>query len=452
MQNCLNQTQSNMGTYLFAIQPSNDLGLLAQALPIAHELRNRGHQVIFCTSGKVPCNTISKAGFKNDPPDWPLYLIFTGDVRLRNLFRVPFSGYPQRDLKILSWYRRHIKASATQEIWNIDHFMYIMGMGNVEYTKAVVGSMSRTIVRHKPDAIVTLWNPYMNIAAKIHDLPVISVMQSDVHPASKGFIWWKEPPAALPTPVEAVNQVLSQHHLPSVESVGALSVGDLSLIPGIPETDPLPDANDVHYVGIASLQDCDEKHPEWLNQLPADQPIIWLYPGNLQYIKGHDGPFDGLVILNSCIEVLKTMDVRVVLSTGGHPLPEEGLPLPSNFIHIPFVPGVSMAERCDLMIHHGGFGSSQTGLYTGTPALVIPTFSERESNARKMAALGAGEFLVPSSDASGKGKTIDLHELRSKIEKVLSNDSYGDHAEKIGKKLRNFGGASHAANLILQNL
>jgi len=48
-----------------------------------------------------------------------------------------------------------------------------------------------------------------------------------------------------------------------------------------------------------------------------------------------------------------------------------------------------MAERSDLLIHHGGYGSCQTGLVTGTPAVIIPTYAERESNARRIAALGA---------------------------------------------------------------
>jgi UDP:flavonoid glycosyltransferase YjiC (YdhE family) len=31
-----------------------------------------------------------------------------------------------------------------------------------------------------------------------------------------------------------------------------------------------------------------------------------------------------------------------------------------------------MAERCDLMMHHGGHSSVMTGLAGGTPAVIIP--------------------------------------------------------------------------------
>jgi len=57
-----------------------------------------------------------------------------------------------------------------------------------------------------------------------------------------------------------------------------------------------------------------------------------------------------------------------------------------------------------LLIHHGGYGSCQTGLFTGTPTLAIPTFSERESNARRIAAVGAGDFVLPTADVSGRKK------------------------------------------------
>jgi len=60
-----------------------------------------------------------------------------------------------------------------------------------------------------------------------------------------------------------------------------------------------------------------------------------------------------------------------------------------------------MAGRCDLMVHHGGHGSVITGLQAGTPAVIVPTITERESNARRFVALGAGEMVMPG-DQSGR--------------------------------------------------
>ena len=46
------------------------------------------------------------------------------------------------------------------------------------------------------------------------------------------------------------------------------------------------------------------------------------------------------------------------------------------------------------MIHHGVYGSRQTGMFVGTTAVIIPTFSERESNAGRIVAQGAAEIAV----------------------------------------------------------
>lgn len=115
---------------------------------------------------------------------------------------------------------------------------------------------------------------------------------------------------------------------------------------------------------------------------------------------------------------------------------------------MPYVPGLIMARRSSLMIHHGGYGSCQTGLYTGTPAVIIPTYSERESNARRVHAVGAGEFLVPSTDASGRKKYISPNLLNALVKKVLSTASYSDNAKRISGVLQVFGGASCAVQLI----
>ena len=107
-----------------------------------------------------------------------------------------------------------------------------------------------------------------------------------------------------------------------------------------------------------------------------------------------------------------------------------------------------MARRSDLLIHHGGYGSCQTGLYTGTPALIIPTFSERESNARRVAAVGAGDFLLPVSENQGKHKRVPMDQLRRKVEHLLSEPSYRENARRISARMKEYGGAEYAAELI----
>ena len=135
----------------------------------------------------------------------------------------------------------------------------------------------------------------------------------------------------------------------------------MTLVLGLPEIDPLPETANVTYIGPILWQKQEEKLPNWIDDLVREQPLIWLYPGNLQYIRGSSTFGDSAVVLQACIEALKNEAVQIVLTTGYHSLPRRFVSLPSNFRHEPYVPGLAMAERSDLLIHHGGKGHlSQT--------------------------------------------------------------------------------------------
>jgi MGT family glycosyltransferase len=156
---------------------------------------------------------------------------------------------------------------------------------------------------------------------------------------------------------------------------------------------------------------------------------------------------DSIVVLQASKEALADEDVHVIMTTGHQKLPDELSPLPDNFRHELFLPGIPLGEKCELMIHHGGHGSSMTGVYTGTPAVIIPTISERESNARRLAALGVAEFIVPEIDESGD-KKVSAKELRDKVRQVRSDPSFAQNAEKLCQTMRTYGGARQAAQLI----
>lgn len=443
-----NLAVNRMKNLLFTTLPTNDLGLLTRSLPIARELRDRGHKVAFCSPAKAPSKLILDAGFENLSPKWPVYRLMSGDKSLSSFFHFLGSKHLISDFGIIRSVLKHMNRFSTAEIWNIDHFMDFLGMWNEKGIRATVQAMIDLISDYDPDAIVDFWNPWACIAAKVTNTPLITVIQADMHPQSNGFIWWKQPSFEIPNPVSAINAILSEYKLKPIKKTGELLIGDKTLVVGMPETDPLPDTAEVSYIGSILWQKRSEKLPDWIENLNKELPLIWIYPGNPRYLKELKGPFDSIVIIHACIEALKDMSVQVVLSTGYHSLPKSVLPLPSNFRHAPFVPGLAMAERSDLLIHHGGYGSCQTGLYTGTPALIIPTYSERESNARRIAALNAGDFILPKSDPTGKKKQIQADDVYTKVQNILSNSSFTDNANRISKKLKIYGGAENAVDLI----
>lgn len=440
-----------MKKFLFTALISNDLGLFTRSLPIACELRDRGHQVTFCNPAKAPSKVVSDAGFNNLPLKWNLCNFLSGDFglfRFSTLYELFRSGHVKRDLGILISNLGSARRSSAAQYWNVDHVASV-GMENENYVRAEVNAWMELIREYNPDAVVDFSNMGACIAARASHKPLITVIQADFHPQSLGFMWWKEPPPDLPTAVPTLNKVLEELKLKPIHKAAELFVGEITLVVGIPETDPLPDTANVTYIGPVLWQRPNEILPHWYADLSATRPVIWLYPGNPQYIRGVGTAFDSKVVTLACVQALKDQPIQVVLSTGYHSLPKNALPLPPNFLHASFVPGLAMAERSDLMIHHGGYGSCQTGLFTGTPALIIPTYSERESNARRVAAVGAGDFVLPTAaDVSGRKKHVEAGEVRDRVNRILSDSSFKENAMRMRERLRSYGGASHAASLI----
>jgi len=442
--------------YLFTTLESDDLGLLARALPVAAELAERGHKVAFCTPAPARSKVIAEAGFENLRPKHPLYYIphregnLTGIIRasrskeVRQDFGGPLSFLRQL-VRVMPWSIR--PGRFTSETWNLDHFMSMLGSLSANFVRSDVEALMTVMTDWNADVIVDFWNPHACIAARAARKPLITVIQSDLHPESAGFIWWKQPPPHVPTAVPVFNKILTGYHLLPIRKTGELLTGDLTLVLGTPELEPLPETARVTYIGPLVWQKAEGKMPDWFNSLSKDKPVIWLYPGNPRYL-AYDVPYDSAVVTRACIAALSNEDVQVVLSTGHLGLPDGVLPLPANFIHEPFVPALAMAKRCNLMIHHGGYGSCQTGLYSGTPQLTIATISEREGNARRVAAAGAGEFIVPISDSKGRKKRVPIEELRAKVRKVLGDPSYKANAMRISEKLQSYGGPAEAARLI----
>ena len=442
-----------MARFLFTTLPSNDLGLLTRSLPIARGLAGRGHEIAFSSPAKAPRALISEAGFDNLIPIHPLYLVRKRDLGLKGIPRLIRSKpWKKNGMRAFEFFVKLIGAVPLRfapripEVWSMDHAAAMMGMMSANYVKANCEAMIELIRHFQPDIIVDFWNPYACMAANVMKIPLISVIQADGHPMAKGFIWWKPKPENVPSAVPAINRVLASYGVDQITKLEDLNIGDQTLIVGTPETDPLPAGAEGQYIGPVLWQDDKACLPAWFDELDAEKPVIWVYSGNPRYSK-KASMLDSEVILFVCIEALAELDVQVVLTTGHHAIPEEYLPLPENFYFASYLPGLSLSKRCDLMIHHGGYGSCQMGLFTGTPAVIVPTFSERESNARRIASLGAGVFVLPEATATG-GKRIEIEEFKAQVVHVLNTPSFRECAKKYSGVVRSCGGIEKALNMI----
>jgi UDP:flavonoid glycosyltransferase YjiC (YdhE family) len=405
-----------MAKLLFTMLPANTLGLPTRLVPIARVLADRGHDVVVFNPAPAPAKLIEEAGLKN--------------LRRRLWSSKPAPGFDP------------VQVSAA---WDLEQNFATM-YGDERYTRAATTVYVDLIRRNEPDVVVDSWGLLACLAARIAKVPLVSILHGDCHPASGGFLWWKgERPPNLPGAARVVNKVLADHGLAPVGRAVDLLEGDLCLIVGTPDTDPLPATARVTYIGPI-LWHRDAPLPEWVTALSRDKPVVWVYPGEPRY-GNVPGPLDSVVVSRAAIAALRDLPVHVVLTTGYQGVPEELGALPSNFYHATYLPGPAMAERCDLMVHHAGHGSVMTGLAAGKPAVLIPTITERESNARRVVALGAGEMVLPVDGPDGE-KQIDVTDFASKIHRVLNEPAYLRAAQRIAQSMRNFGGEREAADQI----
>ncbi|MGK3200632.1 glycosyltransferase [Amycolatopsis sp. MEPSY49] len=96
-------------------------------------------------------------------------------------------------------------------------------------------------------------------------------------------------------------------------------------------------------------------------------------------------------VLTTAIEGLARLGTHVVVATGGVPLG----PLPDNVTALAWVPQAAVIEHADLVVHHGGSGTTLGALAAGVPQLLLPQGADQFANADALVASGAALRLLP---------------------------------------------------------
>jgi UDP:flavonoid glycosyltransferase YjiC (YdhE family) len=412
---------------LFVSLRSDDLGLPSRLLPIAAELVNRGHVVAFASPDPAPARLIASVGFGN-------------------LECPPMRASSSK-----------VFAEPTPLVRDYDHFLALLGWCDHEFTARQIQDCTSVLRAWGPDIVVDSFDAGWCTAAWILGIPLVEVLQGDLHPDGRGFTWWL-PPRPAPSPVGAFNAALADAGLPPVDKAARLLLGGTAVVVGSPATDPVPDPALPH-VGALAWGDPTVQLPAAIPP-PGRRPLIFLYAGKPQYAPGKTIWCDSAIVLDACIQALAGLDADVVVGAGHQELPRG---LPANFIPLGYAPGQALARRADVMVHHGGHGSTLTALAAGTPALIIPTYSERESNARRAAALGAALYLVPQTAAvdarlepelalvpgmGGTSKELEPKLVADAIRMLLKDQRYSDSARTAAQQLARFSGAAAAADII----
>ena len=166
----------------------------------------------------------------------------------------------------------------------------------------------------------------------------------------------------------------------------------------------------------------------------TDKPLIYAALGTLQNRKPE--------IFHCIAEACIGLDAQLVISLGNPDIEQINSDLPGSPIVVPFAPQQQLIDRAVLTITHAGMNTTLGALSSGVPLVAIPITSEQPGIATRIAWAGAGAVLPL--------KKLSVGNLRTTIEKVLTEDSYKQNALRLQKAIQNAGGVKRAADIIEQ--
>jgi sterol 3beta-glucosyltransferase len=144
-------------------------------------------------------------------------------------------------------------------------------------------------------------------------------------------------------------------------------------------------------------------------------------------------------LLDTVIQAVKATGQRALLgmprATG------EASSLPSEVFPADGVPHDWLFRHTQMVIHHGGAGTTGAALRAGVPSTAIPFTADQSFWARQIHRLGVGPPGVPALHLSAGG-------LATIIEEAIGDPRYRTRAHSVGDQLRQENGVASAIEFI----
>lgn len=131
------------------------------------------------------------------------------------------------------------------------------------------------------------------------------------------------------------------------------------------------------------------------------------------------------------------VDCDVILTAGRDVDLAELEPIPPNADVHAYVPQAEILPRADVVIGHGGSGSTWGALAHGCALVVLPQAADQFENAAAVHAAGAGIALLPGSQDEGS--------VRDALERVLADTSHAEVAATLADEIGAMPTAEQAA-------
>ncbi|WP_410569175.1 glycosyltransferase [Amycolatopsis sp. cmx-4-61] len=152
--------------------------------------------------------------------------------------------------------------------------------------------------------------------------------------------------------------------------------------------------------------------------LDKRRPLVYLTLGTAM---GHAG------VLTEAIAGLSGLDVDVLVATGPS-LPDDALgEVPANVRLEAWVPQAALLPHVDLIVHHGGSGTTLGAFGAALPQLLMPQGADQFTNADAVLAAGVGDRLL--------GPEVTAEAVATKARHLLTDTSVRDAARVLADEV-----------------
>lgn len=163
-------------------------------------------------------------------------------------------------------------------------------------------------------------------------------------------------------------------------------------------------------------------------------PVVYLGFGSMPSV-------DRARIVQLAIELFEQHGARVVLFSSHDE--DAGVELPPGVFACTDADHATLFPRVDLLVHHGGAGTTATALRSGVPQLIVPHIVDQFFHGRRIAELGVGPTPVPKAKLSASVIAQALKDrfkywaraqaLRASLSGQSGARAAADHLERLAR-------------------
>ncbi|MGH9630606.1 MAG: glycosyltransferase [Bryobacteraceae bacterium] len=182
------------------------------------------------------------------------------------------------------------------------------------------------------------------------------------------------------------------------------------------------------------------------NASPSEIPFPWERLDGRPLIYASLGSLQGnnFGLLRTFAEACAGLDAQLVISHGGGLTREAASGIGRSALVVDYAPQMELLAKASLTLTHAGLNTVLDSLTFGVPLVAIPITYEQPAIAARVQWTGTG-IVIP------KGRA-DVKTIRAAVQTALSDSSFKSNALRIAGSIREGGGASRAADLILASL